>query len=167
MKTISNVKPLLLSILTLSGVISIASLATAQSQRVCIVNDSNQVVCGRPANEREYNNANPDQSRQNTYNDINNVYQEILGRTVDNRALAIWTRAITNGRPIKDIRQEVARSSEAQGKINQIYQEVLGRDVDPAGLQTWTNKLIGGDSLKDVRRALERSDEARNRNKPR
>jgi hypothetical protein len=167
MKTTLNAKPLLLSILTFSCVMSLASIATAQSQRVCIVNDSNQVVCGRPASDRDYNNANPDRSRQNTYNDINNIYQEVLGRTVDNRALATWTRAINNGRPLKDIRQEVARSSEAQGKINQIYQEVLGRNADPAGMQTWTNNLINGDSLKDVRRALERSDEARNRNKPR
>jgi hypothetical protein len=150
------------SVLTLSSAISWASVAAAQ-QRICIVTDSNQYVCGRPATDRDNNNNNSRRSNQDIYNDINEIYKDVLGRTVDNRNLEIWSRAIRNGRPIKDIRQEVTRSPEAQNKINQLYREVLGRGADAAGLRTWTNRLIDGDNLTDVRRSLERSDEARNR----
>ena len=148
------------SLITLCSTILWASVAAAQ-QRICIVTDSNQYVCGRPATDRDNNNSG--RSNQDIYNDINQIYKDVLGRTVDNRSLETWSRAIRNGRPIKDIRQEVARSREAQNKVNQIYREVLGRDADAAGLRTWTNRLIDGDDLADVRRGLERSDEARNR----
>jgi len=154
----------LFSLLTLSGIVIAASTTAAQAQRVCIVTESNQVVCGRPASDRDLNN-NQDRSRQNFYNEINGIYQDILGRNVDNRSLEIWTRALRNGRPPRDIRQEVARTPEAQSQLNRLYQEILGRDIDAAGIQTWTRKLADGDSLRDVRRNLERSDEARNRRK--
>ncbi len=163
MKTTSKAK-FIFSVLSLSGVVLAASTTSAQAQRTCIVTESNQVVCGRPATDRDFNN-NQNNSPQNFYNQINEVYQDILGRNVDNRNLEIWTRALRNGRPIRDIRQEVARTPEAQTQINRLYQEILGRDVDNAGIQTWTRKLADGDSLRDVRRNLERSDEARNRRK--
>ncbi len=152
----------ILAVLSFSSVISWASVAAAQ-QRICIVTDSNQYVCGRPATDRDYNNNNSRRSNQDIYNDINEIYKDVLGRTVDNRSLDIWSRAVRNGRPINDIRQEVVRSREAQNKINQLYREVLGRDADAAGLRTWTDKLRDGGNLADVRRSLERSDEARNR----
>jgi hypothetical protein len=163
MKTSSKAK-FLFSLLSLSGVVIAASTTTAQAQRVCIVTDSNQVICGRPATDRDLNNR-PDNSRQNFYNEINEIYQDILGRNVDNRNLEIWTRALRNGRPSSDIRREVAGSPEAQAQLNRLYQEILGRGIDSAGIQTWTRKLADGDSLRDVRRNLERSDEARNRRK--
>lgn len=164
MKT--NLHTNLFSVITLSGIVIAGSTTTAQAQRVCIVNDSNQVVCGRPASDRDLNNFNnSNNSQQNFYAQINDVYQDILGRNVDNRNLEIWTRALRNGRPLKDVRREVANSSEAQTQINRLYQEVLGRGVDAAGIQTWTRKLADGNSLRDVRRDLERSDEARNRRK--
>jgi len=163
MKTFFKAQPLL-SILTLSGVMSLATVSVAQAQRVCIVNDNNQVVCGRPATDRDYNDFNRnDRSQQNFYNDINKVYQDILGRNVDNRGLEIWTRSLRNGRPLDDVRENLARTPEARNKINQLYREILGRDADAAGLQTWTSKLADGGNLRNVRRDLERSDEARNR----
>lgn len=166
MKTTVNAKFLLFSVLSFSGIAIAASTTAAQAQRVCIVTDSNQYVCGRPASDRDRDNFNnQDRSRQNFYNEINDVYQDILGRNVDNRNLEIWTRALRNGRPLKDIRRDVANSSETQTQINRLYQEVLGRDADPSGMQTWIRKLTDGDSLRDVRRNLERSDEARNRRK--
>lgn len=155
-----------LSVLVFSGVGIAASTTTAQAQRVCIVTESNQVVCGRPASDRDLNNFNSsNNAQQNFYAQINDIYQDILGRNVDNRNLEIWTRALRNGRPLKDIRQDVARSPEAQTQINRLYQEILGRNIDAAGIQTWTRKLADGDNLRDVRRDLERSDEARNRRK--
>lgn len=166
MKTTVNAKFLLFSVLTFSGIAIAASTTAAQAQRVCIVTESNQVVCGRPASDRDRDNFNTqDRSRQNFYDEINKIYQDILGRNVDNRSLEIWTRALRNGRPSKNIREELARSPEAQTQVNRLYQEILGRDVDSIGMQTWIRKLADGDSLRDVRRNLERSDEARNRRK--
>lgn len=166
MKMTLSTKFFFFSILTLSAIAIDASTTAAQAQRVCVVTDSNQLVCGRPATDRDRNNLNnQDRSRQNFYSEINDIYNDILGRNVDNRNLEIWTRALRNGRPTKDIRQEVARSPEAQAQLNRLYQEVLGRSIDAAGIQTWTRKLTDGDSLSDVRRNLERSDEARNRRK--
>lgn len=156
-----------LSVLVFSGVGIAASITTAQAQRACIVTDSNQVVCGRPASDRELNNFNnsnnSNNSQQNFYAQINDIYQNILGRNVDNRGLDIWTRALRNGRPLDDVRRDLARTPEARNKINQLYQEILGRDADASGLQTWMSKLADGGNLRDVRRDLERSDEARNR----
>ncbi|MEO8891259.1 MAG: DUF4214 domain-containing protein [Coleofasciculaceae cyanobacterium] len=165
MKTTSKAK-FLFSILSLSGVGILASTTAAQAQRVCIVTENNQFVCGRPATDRDSDNFNRNnRSQQNFYNDINDIYVDILSRNVDNRNLEIWTRALRNGRPLKDIRREVANSPQARAQINQLYQEVLGRSIDDAGIQTWTRKLADGDSIRDVRRSLERSDEARNRRK--
>lgn len=156
----------LFSLLTLSSIAIAASTTSAQAQRVCIVTENNQFVCGRPATDRDRDNFNiNDRSQQNFYNEINDIYVDIFSRNVDNRNLQIWTRALRNGRPLKDIRREVANSSEARDQLNQLYQEVLGRPIDSAGIQTWTRKLADGDSMRDVRRNLERSDEARNRRK--
>jgi hypothetical protein len=162
MKTTST--KFLFSVLSLSGIGILASTTAAQAQRVCIVTENNQFVCGRPATDRDSDNFNRNnRSQQNFYNDINDIYVDILSRNVDNRNLEIWTRALRNGRPLKDIRREVANSSQARAQLNQLYQEVLGRSIDDAGIQTWTRKLADGDSIRDVRRSLERSDEARRR----
>ncbi len=166
MKTNSKAK-FLFSVLSLSGVVLAASSTSAQAQRTCIVTENNQVICGRPASDRELNNFNnsnnSNNSQQNFYAQINDIYQNILGRNVDNRGLDIWTKALRNGRPLDDVRRDLARTPEARNKINQLYQEILGRDADASGLQTWMSKLADGGNLRDVRRDLERSDEARNR----
>ncbi|MGB5963212.1 MAG: DUF4214 domain-containing protein [Coleofasciculaceae cyanobacterium] len=165
MKTTSKAK-FIFSVLSLSGVVIAASTTAAQAQRVCIVTESNQFVCGRPATDRDSDNFNRNnRSQKNFYNEINDIYVDILSRNVDNRNLEIWTRALRNGRPLKDIRREVANSPQAKAQLNQLYQEVLGRNIDAAGIQTWTRKLADGDSIRDIRRSLERSDEARNRRK--
>jgi cell division protein YceG involved in septum cleavage len=161
MKTTITVSGLL-SVLTISGVMALATAAQAQ-QRMCVVTDSNQVVCGRPTNN---NNQQPDRSRENSRDQINDLYRSVLDRNANPNELRIGVRDLERGRSISDIRQDLAQSQEAQRKLNQIYREALGRDADPAGLQGWRNGLMQGRSLQDIRRTIENSQEAQNRRKP-
>lgn len=151
-----------LGVLSVSNILSLMIVAPAQAQRTCIVTDYNQVVCGRPYDDSRPNRS-PDRSRdiRDIRREINQIYQEVLGRNVDREGIRIWTRAAEDGKSLDDIRQEIARTPEARNKINQIYQEVLGRDADPGGLQTWIGALEDGKSLNDVRRAIENTEEAR------
>lgn len=157
-----------LEILTAAAVLIAPGFAApALAQRICIVDDSNRITCGRPASDRDlqqYNNSRSGSQRDDVYKDINDAYRDILGRDVTRNEFLRWTRAVDRGQPIKDVRRELAQTSEVQAKINQIYREVLGRDVDSRGLQDWTRQIINGSSLRDVRRAIERSDEAKRRN---
>jgi hypothetical protein len=158
MKSITKVSALL-SVLTLCGVMSLATSAQAQ-RRVCIVNDANQVVCGRPVDD---NNSPFGGSTQNFRDQINNLYRSVLEREPNRNELRAGVRDLERGLSLSDIRRDLARSPEAYSKLNQIYLEVLGREADPAGVEGWRKGLAGGSSLRDIRRAIQNSDEAKNR----
>lgn len=98
------------------------------------------------------------------HDDINKIYQEVLGRDADSQGLVTWLRELSRSSTIRDIRSKVAKSREAKRVINQIYQDVLGRNVDPSGLKTYTTHLASGWSQTDVREHIQRSDEAMKRN---
>lgn len=97
------------------------------------------------------------------YDDINKIYQEVLGRDADSQGLITWLTELSRTTTLKDIRSRIAKSKEAKSVINQIYQEMLGRSVDRSGLKTYTNHLARGWSQNDVREHIQRSDEAKNR----
>ena len=135
-------------------------------QRLCIVDNSNQVVCGRPATQDEIWRSNTSQqgnSTKNYYSEINKIYREVLGRDGDFRGIQGHVRAIQDGESLRDIRRSIVQSQEARDKINQIYREVLGRDADSNGMQSQLRALQEGRSLNDIRRTIERSPEARTR----
>ncbi|HAA33117.1 MAG TPA: hypothetical protein DCE56_42090 [Cyanobacteria bacterium UBA8553] len=98
------------------------------------------------------------------YDDINQIYQEVLGREADSQGLTTWLNALNRNTRLKEIRSRIAKSRETKGVINRIYQEVLGRNVDPSGLKTYTNHLARGWSQDEVREHIQRSDEANKRN---
>ena len=98
------------------------------------------------------------------HDDINKIYQEVLGRDADSQGLITWLRELSRSTTLKDIRSRIAKSREAKGVINRLYQEVLGRDVDPRGLKTYTSHLARGWSQSDIREHIQRSDEARKKN---
>lgn len=98
------------------------------------------------------------------YNDINKIYQEVLGREADPQGLRTWLSELNRNTRLKDIRSRIAKSKETKGVINRIYQEVLGRSVDPSGLKTYRSHLARGWSQNEVREHIQRSDEARKRN---
>jgi parvulin-like peptidyl-prolyl isomerase len=157
-----------LGFLTASAiVITTAFAAPAFAQRICIVDNNNNVVCGRPATQGDlerFNNSQPGRSREDLFRDINRIYQDVLDRRVDREGLRTWAEQLESGRrSLNDIRREIAQSQEARAKINQIYVEVLGRNADPGGMQTWIDNLSKGKSLSDVRNAIANSEEARSR----
>lgn len=102
-----------------------------------------------------------DRDRNEAYDNINQLYRDVLGRNADWGELRDGSRDLERGRSLGYIRQEIAQSREARERINQLYREVLGRNADSSGLNTYTDRLADGWSLRDVRRDLSRSDEAR------
>lgn len=94
---------------------------------------------------------------------VNRLFQEVLGREADFTALQNFSNVAINGRPLTEIRLELARSEEAKQAIRRIYREVLGRDADPNGLNNFQQKLINGATLAQIRNELANSDEAKRR----
>lgn len=163
--------------------------ALAQSQQICIVEqNSNRVVCGRVATNREVSNAGygrngnsrnsgvfrsgGDRRHEATanrrdwsdaYDELDDIYREVLGRNIDRDGLRTYVRRLEQGWNLSRIRQDIAESNEAEKALDQVYRNVLGRGVDPAGFRTYSRKLAQGASLRDVARDLQKSDEARGR----
>jgi hypothetical protein len=67
------------------------------------------------------------------------------------------------GRPVADVRIELATSAEARTSVNQIYRDVLRREGDPSGLNSQLAALRNGLTLAQLRAAIMDSPEARNR----
>jgi hypothetical protein len=179
MKTLMRASAFL-SILTVSGVVSISSIAPASAQSVCQTNRYNQVVCRQRANiyNQRWNNGRQSDNyyrlndwryvrdRVNIRRDVRDIYQDVLGRDADRNGLRQWSRGVRSGESFDDVRRGIAGSPEARDAINKIYRDVLGRDADPSGLQGWQDGLRDGRSLQDIRRSIENSEEARNRRQP-
>ncbi|MGB7439575.1 MAG: DUF4214 domain-containing protein [Coleofasciculaceae cyanobacterium] len=125
-----------------------------QELLICVGNDGSPIEGTREQRLR--------QLRLDYYDEINGIYQEVLGRNVDPQGFRTWSRALRRNHRLRDVRRKVARSREGETVINQIYREVLGRNVDPDGLRTYTGQLASGWSIQDVRRDIRESDEARN-----
>lgn len=174
--------------------------AMAQSQQLCIVEqNSNKVVCGRVATNREISNAgyrngnrghsnsrhgsssrnngsifnNGNNGRYETasnrrdwsdiYDELDDIYKDVLGRNISRAGLRTYTRRLEQGWSLADVRKDVAKSDEAATALDKVYRKILGRGVDPAGFRTYSRKLARGSSLRDVARDLQKSDEARGR----
>ena len=63
------------------------------AQRICIVDNSDNVVCGRPATDRDldrYNNSSSGSQRENLYDEINEIYRDMLGQDVGRREFLTW-----------------------------------------------------------------------------
>lgn len=101
------------------------------------------------------------ENANNLYNDINRLYQEVLGREVDDSGFATFSNTIEKGKSLKWVRKRLASSNEARHVITQIYQETLGRGADQSGLKTYTTTLQRGWSIEQVRQDILDSPEAR------
>lgn len=97
------------------------------------------------------------------YENINQIYRDVLDRDVDRRGYRVYSDRIKDGWSLSRVRREIARSSEAREAISRLYQRVLGRDADPEGLRTYQRSLEDGGSLRSVEREIARSQEARER----
>jgi hypothetical protein len=157
------------AIATTSILSSLFFVGSAQAQqRMCIVDNRDNIVCGRPATQREIDRSNGNNNSSNLNKveigrEINRIYFEVLGRRLDRSGLQTYINRVDDGWSFERVRSDIAKSQEAKNAVNQVYQEVLGRSADSSGLNTYTRKLGEGWSLNDVRRDLQRSDEARNR----
>ncbi len=92
--------------------------------------------------------------------EINEVYQQVLGRVPDAGGLATYTALLNSGTRLAALRKIFTQSAEAQGDLNTLYQQVLGRDADSGGLSTYTDALAKGTSLSTVQLILGQSQEA-------
>ena len=101
------------------------------------------------------------ENANNLYNNINQLYQEVLGREVDDSGFVTFSNTIEKGKSLTWVRKRLASSNEARNVITRIYQEILGREVDQSGLQTYTTTLQRGWSLEQVRQDILDSPEAR------
>lgn len=97
---------------------------------------------------------------EKNFDAINRIYRALLDREADYPGLRTWSRQLEKGVSLNDIREEIARSPEAEDKIKKIYGDVLGRSADLNGLRTWTDSLAEGSSLRDVRKQIANSREA-------
>lgn len=146
---------------------SLAAVAPAQAQSLCVRNYYNQVVCGQPSYNYGYGqyNGRPNPYRDGVRRDVRDIYRDVLDREADRGGLRDWSRDVRQGGDsLNDVRRGIAESEEAKDRINDIYRNVLGRDADSDGMRTWTNELKDGASLNEVRRQIENSEEARRRN---
>jgi hypothetical protein len=151
------------SVLSVSGLISLAAAAPAQAQSLCVVNPYNQVSCTNTYDFQD--NRRPVRERRRVRQEVRDIYEDVLGRDADREGLTDWSRTvIRQGNSLDDVRENIANSEEAQERINDIYRDVLGREADSDGLETWSDALEDGESLDDVRREILESDEARSKN---
>jgi Domain of unknown function (DUF4214) len=132
--------------------------------------------CGWPADQfgrrmGDYNNSSvtspvynaPRLSQEQAQDQVNRLYQEVLGRSADYASLRQFADQLVGGRSLSDLRIELATSPEAYEAIRRIYREVLGREADSSGLEAQINELRKGNSLGHVRSSISQSPEARNR----
>ncbi len=97
------------------------------------------------------------------YDELDDIYKEVLGRNIGRDGLRTYVRRLEQGWSLTRIRQDVAKSDEAEQALDGVYRRILGRGVDPSGFKTYSRKLAQGSSLRDVARDLQKSKEARGR----
>jgi len=83
---------------------------------------------------------------------LSRLYNEVLGRSVDDAGQAIFGQAAASGQAGRqDVAQVVLNSPEAQRvQVGNIYREVLGRPADTLGMNIWTGVLQAGATDADV-----------------
>ncbi|MFI7858050.1 DUF4214 domain-containing protein [Pseudomonas promysalinigenes] len=99
--------------------------------------------------------------------DINELYQAILGRAADEEGSAAWQAVLANGGNLNDVAAGIALSNEAiqldqsNGDfVRELYENVLGREVEQEGLDAWVSQLFNGTSRAEVAAGIVGSAEA-------
>ena len=98
------------------------------------------------------------------YAELNALYQDIMGRPVDESGLATYSKRLAQGKSLDWVSDRLRSSKEGQAvAIDRLYQEVLGREADAGGLRTYGKRLARGWTLSQVRSDLANSKEAQQR----
>jgi hypothetical protein len=87
-------------------------------------------------------------------NDLQLIYQQVLGRDADSGGLSNYQNALGSGWSLDGVRADLAHSAEAQSDLARLFNGVLGRDPSAAELAGADNRLIQGASLPGLQNDL-------------
>ena len=92
------------------------------------------------------------------------LYQDLLGRTVDLPALQYWGGVLDAGTMTRaQVVQALENSPEYRVvEVNNAYQQILGRQADPAGLSAFVQFLQNGGTVEQLKTSLASSQEFMN-----
>jgi hypothetical protein len=86
---------------------------------------------------------------------VGQLYQDLLGRTVDDRGLAFWAGQLDQGVPRAQVVQGLMTSPEYHlQEVRQAYHTLLFREPDPQGLSYFATLLDSGATLEQVQALL-------------
>lgn len=85
-----------------------------------------------------------------SYNDIERIYQEVLGRTADRNEERTYTRRLEKGDSLREIRAKIAASGEARDLVKDIYRDITGNNPSRSTVTDYTRRLGDGWTLRDV-----------------
>ncbi len=104
--------------------------------------------------------ATPVVSTNPRYNDLNRIYQEILGRTIDPDGLTHYSAKLDKkGWSLDKVRQDIAKSDEGRRvAINRSFREIVRRDATVAEADLYLGKMKKKNwNLDRVRREISRT----------
>ncbi len=157
-----------LGILSITALLVSVGLATPVRADVQCRGANAVSICLDETNWRSYRLADYDRDYNAGYDndhyaDINQIYQEVLGRNVDRSGLRTYGRNLDRGQSLEDIRADIANSHEARDLVDRMYRERVGRSADRSTLKNYTRRLGKGSTLNDIRADIEDSDGFRTR----
>lgn len=88
--------------------------------------------------------------RNDFHNDIDEIYQEVLGRSVDNKGLRTYSKRLEKGDSLREIRTDIAQSDEATDVVKSIYRDITGRSASRSTIKDYTRRLAAGWTLNEV-----------------
>ena len=79
------------------------------------------------------------------------VYQDLLGRDVDEVGLTTWTQALRAGTPRIAVANAITSSDEFRGGlVSEAFFAILGRDPDPVGAEGWLAAMRSGATIQQL-----------------
>ncbi len=84
------------------------------------------------------------------YDDIDQIYQEVLGRRANRDEERTYTRRLEKGDSLRDIRAKIAASGEARDVVKDIYRDITGNNASRSTIKDYTRRLADGWTLGDV-----------------
>src|SRR5437879_11659321 len=91
----------------------------------------------------------------NATDEVNAIYQDVLGRPPDESGLSQWTKLLDDGTSATAVALAVVQSHEAHGNfVLQQYVHFLARAADPLGQQTFTAAFDAGMSETEDRKSI-------------
>jgi uncharacterized protein DUF4214 len=103
--------------------------------------------------------ASPD-TGQAAQQDLNSIYQQVLGRDADAGGLATYQDALASGWTLESVRSDIAHSAEAQSDLGRLFQGILSREPSAAELKGAADRLEQGASLQTLENDLSNSGSA-------